>query len=224
MNKKYKFIFLNNQTHAHYSISANWLIGSFVCIVFFIILLFFSFGIFRFIKPHAKQKEVNNLYSQKQDIQNILYALKEENTVDSTMMNNKSFNLLPNNAPVDGIVTKGIITNISPTHNGIDIATKSNAKIRAAQEGMIVFSNSLDDYGNTIIIAHPNNYYSIYSHLKKSLVEEREYVQVNQTIGYVGQTGNSNAPHLHFEIWKNHHIIDPRNLIKEYKIKDVSIE
>ena len=89
---------------------------------------------------------------------------------------------------------------------------------------MIVFSNPLGDYGNTIIIAHPNSYYSVYSHLNKSIVKERKYVKANQVIGYVGQTGNSDAPHLHFEIWKNHHIIDPRNLIKEYKIKDVSIE
>ena len=41
---------------------------------------------------------------------------------------------------------------------------------------------------------------------------------------YVGDTGESNGPHLHFEMWKNHVIIDPRNLIKEYKEKDVSIE
>ena len=41
---------------------------------------------------------------------------------------------------------------------------------------------------------------------------------------YVGQTGNSNGPHLHFEIWKNNHILDPRDFIKEYKLKDVSIE
>ena len=46
----------------------------------------------------------------------------------------------------------------------------------------------------------------------------------NQMIGYVGKSGESDGPHLHFEIWKNHIIIDPRTLIKEYKINDVSIE
>ena len=122
------------------------------------------------------------------------------------------------------IVTRGLSNNNTAPHNGIDIAAKSNSEVRAAQEGMIIFSNFLNDYGNTIIIAHPNHYYSVYSHLKKSLFKERNYVSSNQVVGYVGQTGNSDAPHLHFEIWKNHHIIDPRNLIKEYKIKDVSIK
>ena len=220
MNKKYKFIFLNSENQEHYSISLNWLSGYISFITLLVLLSFFVFGVFRFIKPHASQEIVNSLYYEKKEMENILSTIN--NNSDSTLFDKNQLELIPNNAPVDGIVTKGIIVNSE--HNGIDIATKSNAKVKAAQQGMVIFSNSLDDYGNTIIIAHPNNYYSIYSHLKKNIIKEREYVNTNQVIGYVGQTGNSNAPHLHFEIWKNHHIIDPRNLIKEYKIKDVSIE
>ena len=222
MDKKYKFIFLNNKTQANYSISINWMFGYFLFILVLLILFFTSFGLFRFLKPHAKQQEINNLYSEKQDVENIIFTIKKENIIDTTLIN--TLDLIPNNPPVKGIVTKGIISGISPAHNGIDIATKSNQKVRAAQRGMIIFSSLLGDYGNTIIIAHPNNYYSVYSHLNKSVVKERKYVKAKQIIGYVGQTGNSKAAHLHFEIWKNHHIIDPRNLIKEYKIKDVSIE
>jgi len=223
MNKKYKLIFINNQTQANYSIAINWFLGYSLFIFLLLIFLFTSFGVFRFIKPHAHQQEINNLYSEKKDIENIINALKEKNIIDSTMINNQ-LSLIPNNPPVKGMVTRGVVSSIYSAHNGIDIATKSNEKVKAAQEGMVIFSNSFGDYGNTIIIAHPNNYYSVYSHLNRIVVKERKYVNANEVIGYVGQTGNSNAPHLHFEIWKNHHIIDPRNLIKEYKIKDVSIE
>ena len=223
MNKKYKLIFINNQTQDNYSITINSFLRYFLLTFILIIFLLAAFGLFRFIKPHAQQQEINTLYSEKKDIENIVNILKEGQTIDSTTINNK-LNLIPNNPPVEGMVTKGLVSNISSSHNGIDIATKSNEKVKAAQDGMVIFSNPLGDYGNTIIVAHPNNYYSVYSHLNKSIVKERKYVKANQVIGYVGQTGNSDAPHLHFEIWKNHHIIDPRNLIKEYKIKDVSIE
>ena len=221
MNKKYKLIFLNNENQQHYSISLNWLSSYVILVISLLILLFFIFGVFRFIKPHANQEIVNDLYFNKKEIENILFTMQNNNS-DSTLFNEYRLTLIPNNPPVDGIVTKGLI--INSEHNGIDIATKSNAKVKAAQQGMVIFSNILNDYGKTVMISHPNNYFSIYSHLQKSLVKEREYVQSNEIIGYVGQTGNSNAPHLHFEIWKNHHIIDPRNLIEEYKIKDVSIE
>tara|TARA_B100000700_G_scaffold310870_1_gene391973 strand:- start:342 stop:1016 length:675 start_codon:yes stop_codon:yes gene_type:complete len=221
MNKKYKLIFLNNENQQHYSISLNWLSSYVILVISLLILLFFIFGVFRFIKPHANQEIVNDLYFNKKEIENILFTMQNNNS-DSTLFDEYQLALIPNNPPVDGIVTKGLI--INSEHNGIDIATKSNAKVKAAQQGMVIFSNILNDYGKTVMISHPNNYFSIYSHLQKSLVKEREYVQSNEIIGYVGQTGNSNAPHLHFEIWKNHHIIDPRNLIEEYKIKDVSIE
>ena len=49
------------------------------------------------------------------------------------------------------------------------------------------------------------------------------YVKKNQLLGFAGQSGNSDGPHLHFEIWQNDNIIDPRNLINEYRINDVSI-
>ena len=55
------------------------------------------------------------------------------------------------------------------------------------------------------------------------LGSHREFVEKNQIIGRVGKSENDEGPHLHFEIWHNNLIIDPRNLIKEYKEKDVSI-
>ena len=157
------------------------------------------------------KKEANNIF----EIVNL----------DSIIANNqqiKSYlDLVPNQRPVDGIVTKGLGDHNS-NHNGIDIATSNNSPVLSAQEGMVVFSDLLNDYGNTIIISHPNSYYTVYSHLEKSIVSQRDYLSANQIIGYVGQTGNSNGPHLHFEIWKNNHILDPRDFIEEYKLKDVS--
>jgi len=229
MNKKFKLILLNNQTQTNYSLSINIIKGYCILFILGLVFSFCIFGIFRLIKPHAKQEQINNIYANKYNIENIIEHLKSSSLLDSSIikkynLEQKHLNLIPDNPPVSGVVTRGLSNKNTPSHNGIDIAAKSNSKVRAAQEGMIIFSNFLSDYGNTVIIAHPNHYYSVYSHLEKSLFQERSYVSSNQVIGYVGQTGNSDAPHLHFEIWKNHHIIDPRNLIKEYELKDVSIK
>ena len=63
---------------------------------------------------------------------------------------------------VDGIITKGIITTKKDKHNGIDIASPFKSKINATQKGIIILSDKLPHLGNTIIIAHPNNYYSLF--------------------------------------------------------------
>ena len=138
----------------------------------------------------------------------------------TTYLNNIIENII---APVNGIVTQGIITNNKSPHHGLDIATTFKTPIKCIQDGIVIFSKKLEILGNTVIIAHHNNYYSLYGHMFSSQVKERELVLQNEVIGLVGKGKNEEGPHLHFEIWHNNLIIDPRNLIKEYKIKDVSI-
>ena len=88
---------------------------------------------------------------------------------------------------------------------------------------MVVFSGIEPETGNTIIINHDFGFYTVYGHNDTNLVSERELVKSGQIIAKVGDTGKSDGPQLHFEIWKNNKILDPRDLIKEYKKKDVSI-
>jgi len=135
---------------------------------------------------------------------------------------NINLNLEPASAPVQGIVTKGLVNDDNPPHNGIDIAATLNSKIIPTQKGIVLFADSLKHLGNTIIIAHPNNYFSLYSHLNKIISKQHQYVENNEIIGTIGQSGNSDGPHLHFELWQNSTILDPRDFIKEYKLRDVS--
>ena len=55
-------------------------------------------------------------------------------------------------------------------------------------------------------------------------MKKREYVSVGQEIAKVGGTGESNGPHLHFEIWEKDRVLDPREFIEIYKKRDVSIK
>ena len=221
--KKYKIIILNNSNQSNYTLLINKLSAYIYFSIIIIIISFSIFGLFRFLNPHVKQHDYNLMRSFKKETNKIFKIVNLDSIIANNQQIKSYLDLVPNQKPVDGIVTKGL-SDHSSNHNGIDIATSNNSPVLSAQEGMVVFSDLLNDYGNTVIISHPNSYYTVYSHLEKSIVSQRDYLSANQILGYVGQTGNSNGPHLHFEIWKNNHILDPRDFIKEYKLKDVSVE
>ena len=73
-----------------------------------------------------------------------------------------------------------------------------------------------DEYfGNVILIDHFNQYATLYAHLQNTLVEMGESVKKGQVIALSGNTGNSTAPHLHFEIMVNGMNIDPESVLKK---------
>ncbi len=99
-------------------------------------------------------------------------------------------------------------------HSGIDIAAKHGDKIRAADSGTVIFSGRKGGYGNVTIIDHGNNLSTLYAHQSRLIVSEGENVRQNQLIGYVGQTGYSTGPHLHFEVRKNGTPVDPLQYLR----------
>jgi murein DD-endopeptidase MepM/ murein hydrolase activator NlpD len=90
-------------------------------------------------------------------------------------------------------------------HSGVDIAYNQGSPILAADDGIVVAAASsvingqLVGYGNYIIIAHRNNFFSLYGHLLGFQVKAGDSVHQGQLIGYEGSTGNSTGPHVHFE-------------------------
>ena len=127
----------------------------------------------------------------------------------------------PNLPPVGGYVTRGL--QLENNHLGIDIATKNQNDVRVPIAGRVVYSGISDDLGKTIIISHSGGFVTIYGHNDTIIVNSGDVLQKNQIISRVGETGKSQGPHLHFEIWKNNQVLDPREIIPEYKEKDVSI-
>ena len=232
LKNRYRFIILNEKTQFNISLMLNN--KMFYLIIFFMISLisFAAFGIYRIILPHPNKVEFNTLYDNQRNLSAIIKKINKSDLEDSSIINNYSFkdiyikdiSITPNIMPVKGIVTRGVDLKSKPPHNGLDIAAKLNSNVYSSQKGLVIFAERLNELGSTIIIAHPNNYYSLYSHLNKIFVSNREYVKANHPIGTIGESGNSEGPHLHFEIWENSNIIDPREIIKEYKLKDVSIK
>ncbi len=102
--------------------------------------------------------------------------------------------------PVEGTMLSGFGIRNGRRHDGIDIATKVGTPIKAAASGKVVFSDRIGGYGNTVIIRHPDNFFSIYAHNQKNLVKKGKTVKRGDEIALLGATGNATGPHCHFEI------------------------
>jgi len=99
-------------------------------------------------------------------------------------------------------------------HQGTDFAAKTGTPIMASGSGVIMMSQKYKGYGNYILIKHNSTYQTAYGHMSKFGRGIRKGVRVNQgkIIGYVGSTGMSTGPHLHYEVIKNGKRINSQRL------------
>ena len=108
--------------------------------------------------------------------------------------------------PVKGIITSGFGNRISPIsgtmmfHEGIDIGCDPGTPIVAAAGGDVIQAEYMVGYGNAVILYHGGGFATFYGHMSGFAVSKGQKVKRGQIIGYVGSTGWSTGPHLHFEV------------------------
>jgi len=97
-------------------------------------------------------------------------------------------------------------------HTGMDFSAERGTEIYATGAGKVVHTEtSRRGYGNNIIIDHGYGYKTLYAHMSSFNVRQGQEITRGQTIGYVGNTGTSVAPHLHYEVWKDDQKVNPVN-------------
>jgi murein DD-endopeptidase MepM/ murein hydrolase activator NlpD len=94
-------------------------------------------------------------------------------------------------------------------HPGIDMAGPSGTPIVACRSGQVVIAGWLGGYGNAVVISHDGNMGTLYGHQTAVAVTVGQSVQAGQIIGYLGSTGFSTGPHLHFEVRFGGNTVDP---------------
>ncbi|MDD9932789.1 MAG: M23 family metallopeptidase, partial [Myxococcales bacterium] len=98
-------------------------------------------------------------------------------------------------------------------HNGIDVAAPAGAVVRAAADGLVVYSdNTLRGLGNAVVILHPGGWTTLYAHNARNTVQPGWRVKRGERIALVGATGIARGPHLHFEWRDNGRLGDPKRL------------
>ncbi len=97
-------------------------------------------------------------------------------------------------------------------HEGMDFTAKSGTPIYATGDGVVAKAdNTASGYGNHIVIRHGFGYETLYAHLSKYNTRAGQRVKRGDIIGYVGSTGRSEAPHLHYEVHKDNKVVNPLN-------------
>ncbi len=111
--------------------------------------------------------------------------------------------------PASGPITSPYGMRWGSLHPGIDIGAGMGASIHAAAPGRVIVAGYSGGYGNLIVIDHGNGLATAYAHQSRLGVSVGQEVSQGQVIGYVGSTGFSTGPHLHFEVRVNGSPVDP---------------
>lgn len=105
-------------------------------------------------------------------------------------------------------------------HKGIDLSTyRAGDSILATADGQVVTAEYDPGFGYYLIIKHKHGFYTRYAHMSSFRVQRGQYVQQGQIIGYIGNTGVSTGPHLHYEVHLGSDVVDP---MKYLNIKTAS--
>jgi murein DD-endopeptidase MepM/ murein hydrolase activator NlpD len=100
-------------------------------------------------------------------------------------------------------------------HAGIDISSTFGQPVRAAADGMVLTAGLASGYGREILVDHGNGIQTLYGHLSGFAITPGEQVKRGQIIGYVGTSGRSTGPHLHYEVRIRNTPVNPHKYLRE---------
>jgi len=129
-------------------------------------------------------------------------------------------NSAPNLWPVEGAVTGSFGERIDPFngegafHSGVDISANYGQAVVAPADGIVIFADFMGGYGRAIALDHGHAITTRYGHLASFAVALGQYVHRGDTIGYVGLSGRSTGPHLHYEVRINDTPVNPHKYLR----------
>jgi len=121
-------------------------------------------------------------------------------------LNRQSLDVFPNMLPVMGVISR----HYSDEHKATDFAAAMNEPVYATASGKVIFAGDNGNLGLVAEIDH-GGFITRYAHLARIAVKKGASVRKSETIGFVGNTGNSSGPHLHYEIMYNGKPVDPES-------------
>lgn len=118
---------------------------------------------------------------------------------------------------------RGYTSSYASYHQGHDIANTNGTPIYAANDGIVRISRDLFVRGKCVVIDHGEGVFSTYFHMSKRAAEENTFVKKGELIGYIGSTGLSTGPHLHWEMRAGNITFDPLTILERSSIFDINL-
>ena len=148
-----------------------------------------------------------------------LEEVRQQELLDAVRSSRDILASTPSIWPTEGYVTspfgmrRSPFTGKSEFHKGIDIANSKGTPIYAPANGVVSFVGEQNAYGNTILLQHGNGLSTRYAHLSRYAVNKGDVVKRGDLIGYIGNSGRSTGPHLHYEVRVNGVCVNPMRYI-----------
>jgi len=186
-------------------ISVRWIVSSMCLLSIFLIILFANY--------HQSISAGSRVISEPEPIRHRDNGQIQE--IEKMARNTDQLAKKPSIWPTSGEVTSGFGWRNSPMgggselHPGMDIANSMGAPVVAAADGEVIQSGAAGGYGNMVQIDHGNGISTIYGHNSRIIVSVGQSVRKGQVVSYVGNTGKSTGPHLHYEVRVNGNAVDP---------------
>jgi len=127
---------------------------------------------------------------------------------------------LPSIWPTEGRITSAFGERVDPFngegafHRGIDISTSYGHQIVAPADGVVTFADFSSGYGRMVMLDHGHGIQTRYGHMSAFAVADGQHVRRGQLIGYVGLSGRTTAPHLHYEVWLRGVPVNPHKYLR----------
>jgi murein DD-endopeptidase MepM/ murein hydrolase activator NlpD len=153
-------------------------------------------------------------------------AREDELEVLESLLTNQKFHeevALAGRPILKGWMSSGFGRRVDPItgrmawHAGVDFAGKPGSDVVAVASGVVTYAGELRGYGRMIEVNHGGGYITRYGHHDELLVVAGDVVKKGQTIARMGSTGRSTGPHVHFEVLKDGHQVDPARYVSRYR-------
>ncbi len=159
------------------------------------------------------------------DIPNLLEELKKttesvDEIKDYLRIQKDIYLATPRGFPIPGNIASGYGSRVDPLsgaiqfHSGLDISASPGSPVRATADGVASHSGWSQNSGFVVVLEHGCGYSTVYAHNRENAVRVGQRVKAGDIVGFVGSTGKSTGPHVHYEVWKDGKNVNPQDYLR----------